>query len=110
MKLAEHMSRIGVETAFEVLVRARELEAAGRSVIHLEIGEPDFDTPRHIVDAAKQALGESHLRFRLRQLVREPDGGGGADWAIHRAMKSTSGGIGGIRAARPRLVVLVECE
>ena len=58
MKLAERMSRIGVETAFEVLVRARELEAAGRSVIHLEIGEPDFDTPRHIVEAAKRALDE----------------------------------------------------
>src|SRR5580765_5727046 len=56
MKLAERMSRIGVESAFDVLVRARALEAQGRSVIHLEIGEPDFPTPPHIVEAAKQAL------------------------------------------------------
>src|SRR5579864_5945986 len=56
MRLAERMSRIGVETAFEVLVRARGLEAQGRSIIHLEIGEPDFETPRHIVEAGKNAL------------------------------------------------------
>ena len=53
---AERMSHIGQETAFEVLVRARALEARGRSVVHLEIGEPDFDTPGHIVAAAQQAL------------------------------------------------------
>ena len=45
MKLSERLARLGTETAFEVLVRARALEAKGRSVIHLEIGEPDFDTP-----------------------------------------------------------------
>src|SRR5580704_13611052 len=56
MKLAERMDRILVESAFEVLVRARALEATGRSVIHLEIGEPDFPTPPHIVEAAKSAL------------------------------------------------------
>lgn len=56
------MNHIGQETAFEVLVRARALEATGRSVIHLEIGEPDFDTPGHIVAAAQQALeaGATH--------------------------------------------------
>ncbi|MGH7418139.1 MAG: pyridoxal phosphate-dependent aminotransferase, partial [Candidatus Rokuibacteriota bacterium] len=48
MKLAERMSRIGTETAVEAAARARALEATGRSVIHLEIGEPEFDTPRHI--------------------------------------------------------------
>src|ERR671933_1234660 len=53
---AERMNHIGQETAFEVLVRARALEATGRSVVHLEIGEPDFDTPGHIVAAAQQAL------------------------------------------------------
>src|SRR5580700_3929522 len=63
MKLAERMNRIGVETAFEVLVRARALEAQGRDIIHLEIGEPDFDTPRHIVDAAKQALDEGWTHY-----------------------------------------------
>src|SRR6478609_5681838 len=56
MKLAERMSRIGVESAFDVLVRARALEAQGHSVVHLEIGEPDFPTPSHIIEAAKQAL------------------------------------------------------
>ena len=53
---AERMQHIGQETAFEVLVRARALEATGRSVVHLEIGEPDFDTPGHIIAAAQQAL------------------------------------------------------
>src|SRR5438132_1461569 len=53
---AERMKHIGQETAFEVLVKARALEATGRSVVHLEIGEPDFDTPGHIVSAAQQAL------------------------------------------------------
>ena len=56
MRLAERMQRIGIETAFEVLVRARELEAKGASIVHLELGEPDFDTPAHIIEAAKQAL------------------------------------------------------
>jgi len=58
MKLAESMSRIGVESAFDVLVRGRALEAQGKSVIHLEIGEPDFNTPAHIIEAAKKALDE----------------------------------------------------
>lgn len=62
MKLAGRMGRLGTETAFEVLVRARALEAQGRDVIHLEIGEPDFDTPANIVEAAVEALrrGETH--------------------------------------------------
>ena len=63
MKLAERMERIGIESAFEVLVRARALEAQGRSVVHLEIGEPDFPTPRHIVEAAKQALDEGWTHY-----------------------------------------------
>jgi aspartate/methionine/tyrosine aminotransferase len=56
------MSRLGTETAFEVLVRARALEAQGRNVVHLEIGEPDFDTPQNIVEAGVQALksGATH--------------------------------------------------
>jgi len=63
MKLADRMSRIGVESAFDVLVRARALEAQGRNVIHLEIGEPDFPTPGHIVEAAKQALDEGWTHY-----------------------------------------------
>jgi aspartate/methionine/tyrosine aminotransferase len=63
MKLAERMQRIGVESAFDVLVRARALEAQGRNIIHLEIGEPDFATPRHIVEAAKQALDQGWTHY-----------------------------------------------
>ncbi|HET7685860.1 MAG TPA: pyridoxal phosphate-dependent aminotransferase [Candidatus Limnocylindria bacterium] len=63
MRLATRMERIGTETAFEAAARARALEATGREVIHLEIGEPDFDTPRHVSEAAARALlehGETH--------------------------------------------------
>lgn len=62
MKFAQRMSRLGTETAFEVLARARALEAQGREVIHLEIGEPDFDTPASIVEAGCDALrhGATH--------------------------------------------------
>ena len=60
---ADRMARLGTETAFEVLARARALEAQGREIIHLEIGEPDFDTPGHIVAAAKQALDEGYTHY-----------------------------------------------
>jgi aspartate aminotransferase len=62
VRLAEAISRLGTESAFDVLAKARALEATGRTVIHLEIGEPDFDTPPHIVEAAVEALrsGQTH--------------------------------------------------
>src|SRR5579863_6071350 len=63
MHLAERMSRIGIESAFEVLVRARALEKQGRSIIHLEIGEPDFPTPPHIIEAGKRALDEGFTKY-----------------------------------------------
>src|SRR5271154_2119493 len=63
MKLAERMTRIGIESAFEVLVRARALEKQGRSIIHLEIGEPDFPTPPHIIEAGKRALDEGFTKY-----------------------------------------------
>jgi len=56
VRLASRMERIGTETAFEAAARARALEATGRHVIHLEMGEPDFDTPRHVSEAAARAL------------------------------------------------------
>ena len=56
LRLAERMQRLGTETAFEVLVRARALEAKGHDVIHLEIGEPDFDTPENVIEAGAKAL------------------------------------------------------
>jgi len=63
MKLAQRMSRLGTETAFEVLVRAKALEAQGRDVVHLEIGEPDFDTPANIIEAACKALHSGYTHY-----------------------------------------------
>jgi len=57
------MGRLGTETAFEVLARARELEAQGRSICHLEIGAPDFPTPGHVVAAAKEALDQGYTKY-----------------------------------------------
>ena len=56
VRLASRMGRLGTETAFEVLVRARALEAQGRDIVHLEVGEPDFDTPENIIQAGAEAL------------------------------------------------------
>src|SRR6187200_1373356 len=60
--LAASLERLGTETAFSVLARAKELERQGRDIIHLEIGEPDFTTPAHVCEAAAEALraGETH--------------------------------------------------
>jgi len=63
MRLAQRMSRLGTESAFEVLSKALALEAEGRSVVHLEIGEPDFPTPPHVVAAAEQALADGHTHY-----------------------------------------------
>jgi aspartate/methionine/tyrosine aminotransferase len=56
LKLARRMQRLGTETAFEVLVKARALEAQGKDIVHLEIGEPDFDTPANVIEAGVKAL------------------------------------------------------
>jgi aspartate/methionine/tyrosine aminotransferase len=71
MKFAERIARLEIESAFDVLVKARALEAAGRSVVHLEIGEPDFPTPPHIVDAAKLALDQGWTRYGPTQGLPE---------------------------------------
>jgi aspartate aminotransferase len=71
MRLANRMERIGGEGAFEVLVRARALGAAGRDIIHLEIGEPDFPTPLNIVEAAKRALDEGWTHYGPTQGLPE---------------------------------------
>lgn len=63
LRLATRMARLGTETAFEVLVKARALEAQGRDIVHLEIGEPDFDTPRNIIDAAADALHKGFTHY-----------------------------------------------
>ena len=63
MRVATRMTTIGTESAFEVAARARALEAEGRSIVHLEIGEPDFDTPANVRAAAKQALDEGATHY-----------------------------------------------
>src|SRR3954464_6324022 len=85
LRLAKRMARLGTETAFEVLVKARALEAKGRDIVHLEIGEPDLDTPRNIIDSACDALhkgfthygpssGLPQLRETIAQYVSETRG------------------------------------
>jgi aspartate aminotransferase len=61
--LAKRMERLGTETAFEVLARAKALEAEGRDIVHLEIGEPDFDTPQNIIDKAVEALRSGYTHY-----------------------------------------------
>ena len=63
MQLAEKISRLLTESAYEVLAKARELERKGKNVIHLEIGEPDFQTPAHINEAGKRALDEGWTKY-----------------------------------------------
>ncbi len=78
LHLAQRMSRLGTETAFEVLNKARALERSGKNIIHLEIGEPDFDTPANIVEAGIDALREGWTHYgpsaglpELRQAIAE---------------------------------------
>ena len=63
MKLAKRMERLGTETAFEVLAKAKKLEAQGKDIIHLQIGEPDFDTPPNIVEAGMAALRNGFTHY-----------------------------------------------
>ncbi|HYY69442.1 MAG TPA: pyridoxal phosphate-dependent aminotransferase [Terriglobales bacterium] len=63
LRLARRMARLGTETAFEVLVKARALEAKGRDIIHMEIGEPDFDTPANIIEAGSDALHKGWTHY-----------------------------------------------
>jgi aspartate/methionine/tyrosine aminotransferase len=78
LKLAERMSRLGTETAFEVLNRARALERQGKDIVHLEIGEPDFDTPQNVIHSAVDALNAGWTHYGpsaglpdLRQAIAE---------------------------------------
>src|SRR5215813_13438206 len=78
LRLAGRMSRLGTETAFEVLNRARALEKQGKEIIHLEIGEPDFDTPRNVVEAGMSALSKGWTHYgpsaglpEMRQAIAE---------------------------------------
>ena len=78
LRLAERMSRLGTETAFEVLNKARALERLGRQIVHLEIGEPDFDTPENVVEAGIKALRQGWTHYgpsaglaELRHVIAE---------------------------------------
>jgi aspartate aminotransferase len=71
MQLAKKIGLLGIESAFAVLVKARALEAQGKSIIHLEIGEPDFPTPRNVVEAGKKALDEGWTKYGPTQGLPE---------------------------------------
>jgi len=77
-RLAAAISRLGAEGAFQILARAREIEATGRRVVHMEIGEPDFDTPDHIKKAAIESLSAHDTHYtpsagivELRQTIAD---------------------------------------
>ncbi len=71
IKLAERMSRLGTESAFEVLAKAKALEAKGKEVVHLEIGEPDFDTPDNIREAGAKAIWDGYTHYSNAQGIPE---------------------------------------
>ena len=96
MRLARRMERLGTETAFEVLARAKELEAAGRSICHLEIGAPDFATPDFVVDAACDALQAGYTKY----------GPAPGDPELREAIAAYAGALRGV-AIDPGAVVVV---
>ena len=65
MKLAKNLERLGTESAFKILAEAKKLEAQGNKIIHLGLGQPDFKSPKHVVDATKKALDEGHHGYVL---------------------------------------------
>ena len=65
MKLAKNLDRLGTESAFAILAEAKKLEAQGKEMIHLGLGQPDFKTPQHIMDAAKKAIDDGHHGYVL---------------------------------------------
>ena len=71
MKLAKSLERLGTESAFSILAEAKKLEAQGKPMIHLGLGQPDFKTPQHIVDAAKKALDDGHHGYVLSNGILE---------------------------------------
>ena len=101
LRLAERMSRLGTETAFEVLNKARALERQGKDIIHLEIGEPDFDTPKNVVEAGIDALHKGWTHYgpsaglpELRQALAE-------DVSRSRGVKVTSDEVVVVPGGKP---------
>ena len=71
MELAKALNRLGTESAFSVLAEAKKLEAQGKPMIHLGLGQPDFKTPQHVVNAAKKALDDGHHGYVLSNGIPE---------------------------------------
>ena len=65
MKLAKNLERLGTESAFKILAEAKKLETEGKKIIHLSLGQPDFKSPKHVVEATKKALDEGHHSYVL---------------------------------------------
>src|SRR5271155_3628756 len=89
LRLAKRMSRLGTETAFEVLVRARALERQGKNIIHLEIGEPDMDTPANVVEAGVDALRKGYTHYGPAAGLPELREAIAAEVSISRGIKVT---------------------
>ena len=71
MKLAKNLQKLGTESAFSILAEAKKLEAQGKTMIHLRLGQPDFKTPKHVVEAAKKALDDGHHGYVLSNGILE---------------------------------------
>ena len=71
MRFAKNLHKLGTESAFKILAEAKKLEASGKKIIHLGLGQPDFKTPKHIVDAAKKALDDGHHGYVLSNGILE---------------------------------------
>ncbi len=93
MKLARRMAQLGTETAFEVLARANGLKAAGRSIINLGIGQPDFQTPENIVEAARKALADGHHGYTPANGIQPLREAVAADIAAHRGVEIDPGNV-----------------
>jgi aspartate aminotransferase len=111
-RLAASMGRLGTETAFEVLARAKALEASGRRVIHLEIGEPDFATPGHVVEAGMRALHDGHTHYCPAPGLPELREACAAHLSAHRGLQIDPGRVVVAPGAKPFLFfgVLAICE
>ena len=71
MKFAKNLDRLGTESVFKILAETKKLEALGKKIIHLSLGQPDFRTPKHVVDAAKKALDDGHHGYVLSNGILE---------------------------------------
>ena len=87
MRLAGRMAQLGTETAFEVLARAKALEAEGRSIINLGIGQPDFQTPENIVEAGRKALADGHHGYTPANGIQPLREAVAADIVEHRGVE-----------------------